>query len=375
MILSVTIPTYNRLSYLRVMLKSVLDQILAFNLQDEVEIVISDNNSDDGTEKYVTELIKETPSVQLVYSKNEQNIGVVKNILKLIRLARGKYWMFFGDDDLMCEGSLLQIIETLKDNLNHKVFVFKQKGYASINKDEKLSIYDSASRYFYYMGNACTAADTELSKISLEKHYESITTTCWPQTHLYFLCMYNSSQTEPVRVCDLEVYDGQPKDHNNIPNSFYIFDSQMYALFRVAYLISEQSDDRRFLSHFKKGIPFLRFTIYWRFALSIITTYKLFDSERERADFRITLSEAYRKLYFRDKFYLLPLSVLRLVPTQLYFLILLVVTAMYQALKTRSLSNVGKTFRLEKERLLEKKAQKLEKMKLKHAITINRGEW
>ena len=94
-LVSVIVPTYNRVTLLR----KTLDCIFAQTFRD-FELIVVDNMSEDGTEEYVTSI--DDPRVRYFKNpNNDPNNGVVavnRNIG--IRNARGTYIAFCDDDDL-----------------------------------------------------------------------------------------------------------------------------------------------------------------------------------------------------------------------------------------------------------------------------------
>lgn len=109
MILSICIPTYNRLRFLRELLPSILSQ-LDMGLSGEVELVVSDNASTDGTSEY----LRSIDNAHLRWWTNDENIGGDRNFLKCVAKAKGEYVWLFGDDDLMPEGALARILDFLR---------------------------------------------------------------------------------------------------------------------------------------------------------------------------------------------------------------------------------------------------------------------
>jgi glycosyltransferase involved in cell wall biosynthesis len=101
MVLSICIPTYNRAKYLDNCLFSILNSNFSKNLP--FEICISDNNSDDLTNSIV---LKYQSILPIVYSRNEQNIGMAPNFLKVVSMATGQFVWMIGDDDLIVKNSI-----------------------------------------------------------------------------------------------------------------------------------------------------------------------------------------------------------------------------------------------------------------------------
>jgi len=110
--LSICIPTYNREKYLDEALASIIGKVDE-KLAGQVEICISDNASTDGTDQLIHRWQANCP-VQIVYSRNKENMGADNNYLRVIELASGEYCWFFGSDDLLCEGGLRRMLEEIK---------------------------------------------------------------------------------------------------------------------------------------------------------------------------------------------------------------------------------------------------------------------
>ena len=110
--LTIGIPTYNRANYL----KSNLDRLLPLvaTYQNEVEVLISDNASTDGTKGIIEEFEKEYSFVRKIIKPS--NTGSFDNFLNLMRNAHGDYIWLFSDDDIIIEGAIREIINFLNDN-------------------------------------------------------------------------------------------------------------------------------------------------------------------------------------------------------------------------------------------------------------------
>lgn len=153
-LLTIAIPVYNRRSLLKRALESILCQI-----DDRVEILVSDNASDDGTLEMIQD---EYPDIR--YSRNEQNIGGEANFLKCCELSNGKFFILFGSDDVLVEGVLSKILNFLEKNENCSV-VFMNHAFFSgdyigldncsktwLNEFESLTT-DSKSTFIKYAKN------------------------------------------------------------------------------------------------------------------------------------------------------------------------------------------------------------------------------
>ena len=109
-IVSIGIPTFNRAELLRSALYSLAPQIKEF--QGEVELIVSDNNSQDYTEDVVKWAQQFGP---IKYHRNMENIGAFKNAILLITtLAKGDFCWILGDDDFVRPNGVKKILEIIK---------------------------------------------------------------------------------------------------------------------------------------------------------------------------------------------------------------------------------------------------------------------
>jgi abequosyltransferase len=113
LILSLCIPTYNRLPLLREALSAVIDQI-DDKIAPIVEILISNNASTDGTELYVNEMIATNAHLQIKYFCNEENLGSDTNIYRLTKQAKGEWLYMLSDDDILLPGGLSKLLELIE---------------------------------------------------------------------------------------------------------------------------------------------------------------------------------------------------------------------------------------------------------------------
>lgn len=133
-LLTITIPTYNRAIYVDKLLKSIYSQY-----DQRLEIIVSDNASIDDTEQ----IVKKYPDV--VYIKNETNIGFDANLLQCYKKATGKYIWSIGSDDLVYPGAIPHILNFLTVNegvthvfLNHNFYKYDED--PTKNKNIRLNI-------------------------------------------------------------------------------------------------------------------------------------------------------------------------------------------------------------------------------------------
>jgi GT2 family glycosyltransferase len=105
--LSICIPTYSR----GVILYHNLNHNLNLSL-DDVELVISDNDSKNDTEI----LIRSIKDKRIKYFKNDKNLGYDINLLKLVERANGSYILLLSDEDLLNIKEIEKLVVYLRNN-------------------------------------------------------------------------------------------------------------------------------------------------------------------------------------------------------------------------------------------------------------------
>ncbi|MBF0614681.1 MAG: glycosyltransferase family 2 protein [Magnetococcales bacterium] len=110
-LLSICIPTYNR----QELLAATLDHLRwTLDCGRAVEIVVSDNNSEDDTERVARELGAQFPHFR--YVRHKSNVGVMKNHISVLRMARGEFFVRLADDDRLIPDALLAEIDYMSQH-------------------------------------------------------------------------------------------------------------------------------------------------------------------------------------------------------------------------------------------------------------------
>jgi glycosyltransferase involved in cell wall biosynthesis len=112
-LLSICIPTYNRARLLRQILEALGAQIRAAGAENVV-IYISDNGSPDNTRQCVEEFQKQS-GVRVVYARNDSNVGISKNLLKVMAMGRGRFVWTLGDDELVADNAVPNLVKVLRE--------------------------------------------------------------------------------------------------------------------------------------------------------------------------------------------------------------------------------------------------------------------
>jgi glycosyltransferase involved in cell wall biosynthesis len=140
-ILTIAIPTYNRANYLKLCLNQIFNQIQPF--RRFIQILISNNCSNDNTESVVFFFINQ--GYEIEYIKNNENIGANKNVYQCFRLAKTKYVLIFGDDDVILDNKLPLLINILLHNdvgiVNFRGFGYKNNYILEKPKNDNRMVY------------------------------------------------------------------------------------------------------------------------------------------------------------------------------------------------------------------------------------------
>jgi len=113
MLLSILLPTYNRVEDITRNLLLLINYIEKLHIKDSVEIIISDNFSPDNTVEKLNAIIEEN-NFNIVIYKQSENIGLEKNALFVLEKAVGKYVMYIGDDDFIDMNYLKDVVSEIQ---------------------------------------------------------------------------------------------------------------------------------------------------------------------------------------------------------------------------------------------------------------------
>lgn len=126
-LVSVIIPVYNGEQYIKRSVESVLQQSI-----EDIEILILDDGSTDGSLALCREYEKKYPDLIKVF--NHPNMGVANTRNKGVSLANGKYIMFLDQDDFFDPGYMQIFLEAAEQNEADVVI----GGYRRPDKDGKI---------------------------------------------------------------------------------------------------------------------------------------------------------------------------------------------------------------------------------------------
>lgn len=144
-VLSIVVLTMNRSEQLIEALESCVSCSIPF----KYEFVIINNNSSDNTDEVIKSYIECHPTLQFVYEKRNENLGVGGGRSRGFELANGEY-LYFLDDDAVIDGSCKETFF-----ISSVQYLEKNPNVASITT----KIYDEMLGY---------ERDVDLSKMKLD---------------------------------------------------------------------------------------------------------------------------------------------------------------------------------------------------------------
>nr|WP_154324765.1 glycosyltransferase [Pantoea sp. 201603H] len=131
--LSVIIPVYNVLNYV----KEAIDSIL-FQSEKPDEIIIVDDGSTDGSGELVEELYGSNPLVKIIHTVN-RGLGEARNIGT--KAASGDYIYYFDSDDIAVDGLVKNFFENFHKHKDMDIFAFSAESFI----DKNVSIQSDSS--------------------------------------------------------------------------------------------------------------------------------------------------------------------------------------------------------------------------------------
>lgn len=144
-LVTVYIPTYNRVDLLKRAVNSVLNQTYK-----NLEIIIVDDNSMDSTHDYLKELVNQDFRVKYFIKEKNSGACVSRNIA--IENAIGEYITGLDDDDYFLP-TRIEVFMKNKEYLNNNIFLFtglllEKKN--KIRKKNNLNVSKVTSRHLFY---------------------------------------------------------------------------------------------------------------------------------------------------------------------------------------------------------------------------------
>ncbi len=113
-ILTIGMPTYNGAETIETAIESALSQV-GPDKTSLVEVVVSDNASNDETESRVLRSLSRHPG-RVRYHRNETNIGFDANVDAVVHLAKGRFVWLLADDNYLKDGAVDEVLEAIREH-------------------------------------------------------------------------------------------------------------------------------------------------------------------------------------------------------------------------------------------------------------------
>lgn len=249
-ILTIGIPTYNRCSNLKIMLPRLLNCIKKY--KEKIDVIISDNYSNDGTYEFLNTFIKITdPSFSITVERNDTNIGVSKNIIKLFMISKTKYFIFLGDDDQIFPSALEKIIQILESKNSPSAIIQTKWEWYEYNKNIGFNNWKKAAPFFYEYGNAWSGVidrSAALNAVISRGILNEIEVTVWPQTVMAYLAIYDLRNSNQIYLADFEI-GGRIGQDVNLINMDYL-NRSLLGLLTALSLVNQHTSGFKITKYF-----------------------------------------------------------------------------------------------------------------------------
>lgn len=228
-ILSITIPTWNRARILPGILDQICEQVVSSKIEDDVELFITNNGSNDNTEEIC--LNYKSRFKFITYHNNGINIGARDNVLKCFEMASSQYIILFGDDDRITPKCISTIVQILKSNTEVELlFDSSSVKKNSFSDGSRINLKQFVEHFYYYVGNAgLFIYKLDLAKRILLDHSFSFFNKSWPQTQLMILGIKDINK-QSCLIKNLQI--NAPGLHGDVMvyNSYYLYRTTYFDL-------------------------------------------------------------------------------------------------------------------------------------------------
>lgn len=241
--LSVCIPTYNRAEALFVALKSIVDQA-AFKETSAIELVISDNASNDNTVEICRYFQQQFP-LKIKFTTQVKNIGSTKNHEFVLRNASGAFRKLHNDNLVIRDGGLAEMIKVVDATQTDRPTLFFLNGSKSVA--DAVTVVNTVDQFIAYSSYHCTWIggyglwDSQLQRIDDLNRYAELQI---PHTDVLLRCVRESTRTILINLPLFALLDIGPKKGYNIAEVFgknYLF---LLSQYRDTGLLAETTYER-----------------------------------------------------------------------------------------------------------------------------------
>lgn len=195
-LLSICIPAYNRCDDLILLLDSIIEYGAIELRSGDLQVVVSDNASDDKT----NEVVEKYASIHknIIKIRNSVNLGFAANLNIAVEAGAADYCWLMGSDEIILPDSIRKIISRLDEHFDiifgNAITHGKERHFL---KDAQPAVYNITSTCdFVHFVSRCTEISSAFAFISTlvvkKKFWNSPSCTAWelahPYTHMLRCC-------------------------------------------------------------------------------------------------------------------------------------------------------------------------------------------
>lgn len=257
-LLTICIPTYNRKNTLEKVILSIINNKY---FSEDIEVVISDNDSSDGTYEMCIQFSNSYTNIK--YYRNEKNVGGDRNILLSLQRGRGLFLKLLNDYSCITDtglGLLLNVVKNCKDKQTALFFNNTSRECCIVQKYNSLDCFvENAGWSLSWIGNHGFWKTDVDSWVKPDKNIE----TKFMQVDW---CLRSYKKYKQIALCTMNFScrldtDSKQGDYNffkvHTTNYFYLFEE----------CVKEGSLSEKTLSILKRKV--LRGLLPWVFKLYV----------------------------------------------------------------------------------------------------------
>jgi glycosyltransferase involved in cell wall biosynthesis len=274
-LVSVLMTSFNREAFIEESMASVLN-----NTFTDLELIISDDCSSDGTIEIVKRIAQSDPRVRL--HVNEKNLGDYPNRNKAASIARGKYIMYVDSDDTIKNDAIEFVVKHFAQNPSANFSVIYP--FDDVQELLVLSSDESLKRHFFKKSFLNLGPGGVVFNRSFFISNGSYSVKYGPANDLYSHLKFASKGSVlllPYKYLNYRIHDGQESTNKYV----YLYLNQLFIKDALSELdLPFSKEEKRFILKKYSRNNFLTIVKY------ILKTKKIFAgfSAIQKARFRIT---------------------------------------------------------------------------------------
>ena len=144
-LLTIGIPIFNGGNYLAETLDSIVNQIDKY-LLNKIEIIISDNASEDNTKKVSLDYCCSYEYIK--YFENNENVGFDRNIDLIFKRSSGEFVWLLGDDDEIKKGGIQKVLDLILSKPELSVIFINYDNTLRV-REKGVKIFNNSEDFLY----------------------------------------------------------------------------------------------------------------------------------------------------------------------------------------------------------------------------------